>query len=259
MEISVAAYSLRDLFRREEDRLALVDFPKLVRDEYGVEAVELYSAFFDSHEAAYLAKVKEGVAGAGSRAVHVSVDGFGDLGSADEDQRREAVQKHMVWFDVCEAVGMPSFRANTGGKAGVNEDTIAACIRSFKDLVAEGEKRGVSVLIENHGGISGTPDLIVRIMEEVGSPNIGTCPDFGNTPDENRYEFLEQIMPYAKIIHAKFREFDANGEDTKVDARRCLDIARAAGFDGFCSIEFEGKGDQVEGVRKSVALLRKYM
>ena len=107
--------------------------------------------------------------------------------------------------------------------------------------------------------LPGQMPLIVRIMEEVGSPNIGTCPDFGNTPDDTRYEFLERIMPYAKILHAKFHEFDEDGEEVKIDAKRCLDIARDAGFDGFCSVEFEGKEDQMAGVRKSVALLRKYL
>jgi len=245
MDISVAAWSLNRSFRAEENPLALIDFAKLVKDDFDVDAVELYSGFFASRDSSYLADLKQAIADAGSRAVHVSVDGHGDLGSADEDERR--------------AVGMPSFRANTGGKAGVSEDTIAACIRSFKDLAAEGEKRGVSVLIENHGGISGDPDLIVRIMQEVGSPNVGTCPDFGNTPDDTRYEFLERIMPYAKILHAKFHEFGDDGEETRIDAKRCLDIARAAGFDGYCSIEFEGKENQPEGVRKSVALLRKYL
>lgn len=259
MEIAVAAWSLNRRFRAEQDPLPLLDFPKLVKDRFGVSAVELYGHFFASREPSYLAQVKQATADAGSRVVHISVDGHGDLGSADEAERKEAVQKHLPWFAIAKAVGSPSFRANTGGKAGVNEDTIAACIRSFKDLAAEGERRGVSVLIENHGGISGDPDLIVRIIREVGSPRIGTCPDFGNTPDENRYEFLEAIMPYAKILHAKFREFDENGEDTKVDAKRCLDIARAAWFDGFCSIEFEGKEDQMDGVAKSVALLRKYL
>jgi len=259
MEIAVAAWSLNRRFRSEEDPLALVDFPGLVRERFGVEAVELYSGFFASREPAYLAEVREAVAAAGSRAVHISVDGHGDLAALDEDARKEAVERHKPWFEIATAVGSPSFRANTGGKAGVSEDTIAACIRSFKELAAQGERAGINVLIENHGGISGDPELIVRIMQEVGSANIGTCPDFGNAPDETRYEFLERIMPYAKIVHAKFHEFDEDGEETVIDAKRCLDICRAAGFDGYCSIEFEGKGDQSEGVTKSVALLKKYL
>ena len=260
-----------ELVDREQASVSVFDHGVLYGD--GVfEGIRVYSGkifecdahvdrLFDSARALRL-KVpyeKQAIADAGSRAVHVSVDGYGDLGSADEDERKEAVAKHMPWFDICKAVGMPSFRANTGGKAGVSEDTIAACIRSFKELAAEGERKGVSVLIENHGGISGDPELIVRIMEEVGSPNIGTCPDFGNTPDETRYEFLERIMPYAKILHAKFLEFDEDGEETKIDAKRCLDLARAVGFDGYCSIEFEGSEDQPEGVTKSAALLRKYL
>ena len=259
MEIAVAAWSLNRRFRAAKDPLPLAEFPALVSEQFGVKAVELYAGFFASTDPAYLKALRETIARAGSRAVHISVDGHGDLAALDEAARRDAVERHKPWFQIARAVGSPSFRANTGGKAGVNEQTIAACIQSFKELAAEGEKTRVNILIENHGGISGDPELIVRIMEEVGSPAIGTCPDFGNTPDENRYEFLERIMPYAKIVHAKFREFDQNGEDTKVDAKRCLDICRAAGFDGYCSIEFEGKGDDLEGVARSVALLKRYL
>jgi len=259
MEIAVAGWSLHRRFRAEANPLALVDFPALVRERFGVAAVELNSPFFAGRDPAYLAEVREAVERAGSRVVHISVDGHGDLAALDEAERREAVERHTSWFEIARAVGAPSFRANTGGKAGVNEDTIAACIRSFGELAAEGERTGINVLIENHGGISGDPELIVRIMEAVGSPAIGTCPDFGNAPDDTRYEFLERIMPYAKIVHAKFYEFGDDGEDTKVDAKRCLDICRSAGFDGFCAVEFEGKGDDFDGVAKSIALLKKYL
>ena len=132
-------------------------------------------------------------------------------------------------------------------------------VKKDKELAAEGERTGVCVLIENHGGISSDADLIVRIIEEVGSPAVGTCPDFGNTPDHSRIPFLQRIMPYAKVVHIKFYQFDAAGEETRIDVRACLEVCRNAGFDGYLSIEFEGEGDQFEGVARSVALLRKYL
>lgn len=259
MKIAVAGWSLHRRFRAPENPLKLVDFPALVKAKFGIDAVELNSPFFASTEQAYLAEVKAAAAKARSRVVHISVDGQGDLAALDEPARKEAVKKHLAWFGIAKAVGSPGFRANTGGKAGVNEDTIAACIRSFKELAAEGEKTGINILIENHGGLSGDPDLIVRIMKGVGSPRIGTCPDFGNAPDATRYAFLEKIMPFAKVCHAKFYEFDPRGEDTKVDAKRCLDICRKAKFDGDLAIEFEGQGDDFDGITKSAALLKKYL
>ncbi len=33
--------------------------------------------------------------------------------------------------------------------------------------------------MENHGGVSNQPEAILRIVQEVNSPNLGTCPDFG--------------------------------------------------------------------------------
>ena len=259
MKIAVAGWSVNRRFRAPENALKLIDFPAFVRQEFGIDAVELNSPFFASTDAAYLADLRAATKKAKSRIVHISVDGQGDLAAVDEAARQEAVRKHLAWFAIAKAVGSPGFRANTGGKAGVNPETIAQCIKSFKDLAREGERSGLNILIENHGGISGDPDIIVRIMEEVASERIGTCPDFGNAPDATRYAFLEKIMPYAKVCHAKFYEFGPTGEDTKVDAKRCVEICTKAKFVGYCAIEFEGQGEDVDGVKKSAALLKKYI
>jgi len=70
---------------------------------------------------------------------------------------------------------------------------------------------------------------------------------------------LEKIAKYARLVHAKFYEFDKNGEDPRIDASRCIEILRKAGFDGWLSIEFEGKGDEEEGISKSIKLCKKYL
>lgn len=84
----------------------------------------------------------------------------------------------------------------------------------------------MKLLIENHGGISGNPDNVVRILEEVGSDYLGTCPDFGNFPAEIRYEGLSKLAKYAVVVHAKTYEFDESGEETTIDMKRCIDIMK---------------------------------
>lgn len=118
---------------------------------------------------------------------------------------------------------------------------------------------GMKVLIENHGGVSNQPEAILRIIQEVNSPNLRTSPDFGNFPPEERYDSLQKLAPYAFLIHAKTYEFDFQGEEKTIDMSRCLDILRKVGYEGYLSIEFEGRGNQFQGVMKTKTLLERYL
>ncbi len=256
MKIGVAGWSLHRRFQGES--LKLIDFPEQAKKEFGVKGIEFNSPFFESLEDGYLKKLRERIEENEMEVVNIAVDNEGDLASTNEETRRKAVQNHKKWIYIAKEIGSPSFRANTGGPKIVNEEAIKKCTKSFTELSREAEREGITVLIENHGGISGDPDIIVRIMEEVGK-GIGTCPDFGNFPDETRYQDLEKIAKYAKCAHAKFYEFDEKGEDTKIDASHCINILKKAGFDRWLSIEFEGKGDESEGVKKSIKLCQKYI
>ena len=46
MEISLAGWSINRRFRDQDNPLSLLDYPQLVRDEFGINAVELNSPFF---------------------------------------------------------------------------------------------------------------------------------------------------------------------------------------------------------------------
>ena len=77
----------------------------------------------------------------------------------------------------------------------------------------------------------------------------------GVTSTEIRYWGLELMAPYAIGVHAKMYEFDEDGNDTRIDVARCVDIFKRSGFDGYWGIEYEGAGDDHQGVLKSKELL----
>ena len=257
MRLGLAGWSLCRRF--DNKGLTLLDYPDVVKNEFGLDLCELNSPYFASTDEDYLEELRRRLSSAGVQAVHISVDAPGDLSSLDEALRAETVEGHRKWFGVCTALGCTSFRANTGHVQDPTDAHIAACVKSFAALAQQGEQCGVSICIENHGGLSYNPDSVVRVMDGVGSKYLRTCPDFGNFPDEIRYAALEKIMPYAAVVHAKFFEFDSQGEDTKIDAKRCASIIKGAGFDGTLLIEFEGSGDDHDGVAKSIDLLRRYL
>jgi len=260
-KLAVSSWSLhRELphFLRRDigGRISLLDFPKICVEEFGVNAVELCQAHFLSTEWDYIEQVKEALKRYNVKVVNIPVD-IGHAAEPDPKKRENEFKIIKRWFQIAKYLDSPSIRVNTG--SGDEEEALRLAIEGYRELVEVAEETGVKVLIENHGGLSANPDNIVRIIEEVGSEYIGTCPDFGNFPPEIRYEGLKKIAKYAQIVHAKTYEFDESGEETTIDIGRCVRILKHAGFDGYYSVEFEGKGDQREGVKKSIALLKKYL
>lgn len=258
MKIAVAGWSLHREFK--EKRISLLDFPKVVKNIFGIEAIEMNSPFFASLEENYLKELRGRIDDLGMRLVNIAVDGQ-NISQKDEAKRTTDLMEVKRWFHIAKVLGSPCFRVNTGsGEEGEDEEEIIKrCIVSYKELATIGEREGIRVLLENHGGLSANPDNVVRIMEEVGSPYLRTCPDTGNFAAEIRYEALKKIAPYIFVAHIKTYEFDSQGLETTVDVKRCVDIFKEAGFDGYFDIEFEGAGDQYAGVKKTINLLRRYI
>jgi sugar phosphate isomerase/epimerase len=269
MDIALAGWSIHRRFRREQDPLKLLDYPRLAVEEFDINKIELNSPFFlyenqakqatSPIAASYLKQLRAAADAAGAKIVGIAVDGHGNLGSVDPAERKQAVDNHRKWFDICHTLGCGAFRANSGGHG--NQSTpeeIKASTESFAQLAKWAEAAGINILMENHWGISVNPDTMVRIITAVSSRNFGALADFGNFPDEYRLEGLTKIAPYTKFVHAKFLEFDADGEDRRINGRACIEIFKKANYRGLFGIEFEGKGDDHEGVVKSKALLQRY-
>jgi len=255
VDIAVASWSLRDSFK--DGKTDYLKFPELVARELGLKSIELNNVFMRSTERGYLEELVSAAKSAGVKIVNIAVDRTGDLSFGSEAERAEALKKAMAYFEVAKAVGAPRFRVNSGGGKTPGEAEVTNCIAAYKQLAEQGAKEKVVVLMENHGGISGKPEWIKKVLEAVNSKFFRTCPDFGNFPEEIRFAGLAVAAKYADISHAKTYEFDAAGNETKIDVPRCVKILADAGFRGTWSIEYEGPGDQFEGVRKTAALLRR--
>lgn len=259
MKISLAGWSLHRRFFDKINPMKLTDFAEVAKTKFNINAIELNNIFFESTDSKYLDKLNTAAQKFGVEMLNIAVDNHGNLTSPDADERAEAIERVKPWFSVANSLNMTAIRANTAGGVNPAELEIKWTIESFSKLAEIGEKHKIKILIENHGGLSANPDNIVAIMEGVGSPWIGTLPDFGNFPDEIRYIGLEKIAPYAQNVHAKLYEFDESGEDTKIDVKRCLSILKNAKYDGYLGIEFEGAGEDFEGIIKSKALIEKYL
>jgi sugar phosphate isomerase/epimerase len=262
MKLSLAGWSLQTLFKATDNPLKLTDFAPLAKNKFGIDAIELNNVFFESTLPDYLDRLLEIARGAGVKMLNIAVDEEGDLASENPGARAIAVANYARWIFIAKYLGCSSIRANSGGHHVKNHDAaVAACIDSFKQLAAIGQKQGIPIVIENHWGLSFDPEFIVQLVtavrKEYGKQSMGVLADFGNWPDQiDRYKALERIMPFAFATHAKVNDIDDKLNHPRFDHARCVAIAKAAGFDGYLGIEYEGSDDPIVGIERSVRKLK---
>jgi L-ribulose-5-phosphate 3-epimerase len=237
-DISLAAWSMHKLFfAKEIDQLGMVE----MTHELGIGAIELVNTFFPSPQYAYLKQLRKRADELGVKILLIMCDGEGSMAAPDEASRRQAVRNHHKWIDIATVLGCRAIRCNTGARDG-DADALQRCADSFAHLLDYADDAGIDVLIENHWGPSSDPAWLMALMERVPHPRFGTLPDFGNfPPGVDAYDAVRAMMPRARAVSAKCFDFDARGDETKIDYPRMLDIVTSAGYRGYLGIEYEGE------------------
>lgn len=270
--LAVSTWSLHNYFESTREKeftlpgkmLELLDFPEMVVDRYKVHHFEFCAPHFASTEPSYLRELKARMDKVQSRLANMPVDieeiwTGGGLSDADTKVRERAIQASKKWIDIGKELGARSVRCDPGK---MNPQDLSLTIDSYKQLAAYAKSRGVRVIIENHGGVgSEHPEELVKLFQGVGGDFIGALPDFGNFPDEEtRQKGLKLLFPYAHMVcHAKGLEIDANGDETRFDFKKCVEISKQVGYKGVYSIEYEGPGDPYVGVQKVLDELVRFL
>ena len=136
------------------------------------------------------------------------------------------------WVDAARLLEAGSIRANAG-----NGD-VATAVRSLREIVDYAGPLGVPVLVENHGGISTRPEVLLTILDAIPGGHFGGLTDFGNFESEvARYEALAKLAPRSWLVSAKTLLFDGNGNHASYDFDRCVRTCEEAGFQGIYSAE----------------------
>ncbi|MBI3415918.1 MAG: sugar phosphate isomerase/epimerase [Verrucomicrobia bacterium] len=256
-KISLAEWSLNKvLFGKKMDHL---DFPKVAKQDYGIDAIELVNQFFmdKAKDKKYLREFKQRARDLGVRIVLIMCDDEGELGHADPKERLKAVENHYKWVEAAKYFGCHSIRVNAYAHGTPDEQRDRAA-DGLHRLALFGAQHKLNVIVENHGGITSHGDWLVSVMKKVNLPNFGTLPDFGNFEDYDRYKAVAEMMPYAKAVSAKTHDFDAQGNCIETDYRKMMKIVLDAGYHGHLGIEYEGeKISEPDGIRASKRLLEK--
>ncbi len=271
-EISLAEWSFhKALF---SGKISNLDFPVIAKKQYGINTVEYVNQFFKdkAEDKKYLSELLLRCHDNGVKNHLIMIDGEGELGSPNEQERVKAVENHYKWIDAAKYLGCITVRVNAFGK-GSEEEVQKAAADGLSRLGEYARKAGINVIVENHGSYTSNGQWLLATIQKVNKSNVGILPDFGNfcikrdtgdlykgncIEEYDKYKAVKEWMPVARGVSAKTFDFDAAGNCIETDYLKMFKIIKDSGFKGYVGIEYEGdKISEEEGIRKTKALLEK--
>jgi len=192
----------------------------------------------------------------------------------DPAERQKQVEHTHKCLEIAYELGVPCIRLNSGrwGTIKSFDDLMKArgiepilpghkeddgfnwCIECIEKCIPKAEQCGVVMALENHWGLSRTPEGQLRLINAVPSPWLGALMDTGNFM-EDPYDKLKMIAP--KTVYSQAKTYYGGGEwyTLDLDYDRIAKILHDAGYTSYVCLEFEGKEDPDIAVPKSIELL----
>jgi sugar phosphate isomerase/epimerase len=269
--LSVTSYPFRELIESptnsarnpKQPGMDLKDFPKMIAKKFDVHNINPLADHFASTQPSYLDAFRGAVEQAGSHIVDLGLRG-GKFWDPDATQRSAGVDYGKRWIDIATVVGSPSVRQHLAGSRGLKPDVDLAA-QTLAKLADYGSARNVVVLLENDTAINEDPFLIVNIIEKVNSPYLRGLPDLGNSlaggdPDFNERGVTAMFKHAYNMSHVKDAVMGTGGQIYKVDLPKMFAIARASGYRGYFSMEWEVRlADPFSGTQRLVDETLKHM
>jgi len=242
----------------------------------GLDGIDVLHRQMESEDNAYLQNLKKHAFLNGIAMTCLSIhQGFV---TPDKAELKKHVDHTNHCIELAYKMGIPCLRLNTGrwntiksfddlmANRGVEpilpgyteDDGYKWCVDGIQQCLQKAEECGVLLALENHWGLGSTPEGMLRIHDTVNSPWLGLLMDTGNFL-ENPYDKLEKIVSKTSFVQAKTYYGGGEWYSLDLDYERIVKMLKRANYQGYISIEFEGKEPGSIGVQKSVDLLRKYL
>tara|TARA_B100000609_G_scaffold138247_1_gene110811 strand:+ start:1702 stop:2661 length:960 start_codon:yes stop_codon:yes gene_type:complete len=239
----------------------------------GVEGVDILHRQMDAEDNGYLQKLKRHAFKNGVDLICLSI--HQDFVDPDPEVRQRNIKHTEKCIELAYKMGIPSIRLNSGrwgtvksfnklmelrGKEPILpghtlDDGFNWCIDSIEKCLPKAAECGVMLALENHWGLTRTPEGLLRIVNAIDSPWLGLLMDTGNFL-EDPYTKLEMVAPKADFVQAKTYYGGGEWYTLDIDYQHVADILRKVNYSGYVSLEFEGKAPADEGVAKSIELFR---
>ena len=255
-KLTLAGYSYRNLLTGKNPQCTLKQFIKDCA-RFGLEGTEPTSYYFPKPTThAYLCQLK---ALAFRLGLSISSTAVGNDFCLPPGQARDA-QIAMVkqWIDHAAVLGAPVIRIFSGHvrRGQQLEEARRLAVEAIEQCCRYAGQHGIYLGLENHGGLTTTPDEMLKIIHAVKSPWFGAWMDTGNFHGADVYADLEKIAPYTLHVQVKVMISPAGGKRQPSDFRRLARILGRVGYRGWICLEYEEKEDPRKACPRYIQSLR---
>jgi sugar phosphate isomerase/epimerase len=240
----------------------------------GAPAVDVLHRQMESEDRPYLQNLKRTAFRNGVDLICLSI--HQDFVEEKPEMRALHVDHTLRCIEIAYELGIPCIRLNSGRwntiasfddlmKARGEEPVLPGhtedegfkwCIDCIEKCLPKAAECGVVLALENHWGLTRTPEGLLRILNAIQSPWLGGLMDTGNFL-EDPYPKLEKIAPKAVFVQAKTYYGGGEWYTLDLDYNRIAKILAGVNYNGYVSLEMEGKEPAETAVPKSLELLRK--
>jgi L-ribulose-5-phosphate 3-epimerase len=240
----IVAYSFRK--QLESKSMTYEDLIHLAADS-GLDGIDTTVYWFPDTSASFLASLRK-------TAYRNSVQLYSlacrvRLCQPTPELQEKEVAECRKWVDAAEQVGAGHVRVFGGPvpKGASEVQAIGWAAEVLKRSAEYAGSKGITLGVEDDGGLTTTAEPTVEIVKRADSPFAGINLDTGNFP-RNGYSQVALCLPYASSVHFKVNIADENGNKQKADWARLADMFRSSGYKGYLSLEYEEAGDATTAV-----------
>jgi sugar phosphate isomerase/epimerase len=256
MRLSLAAYSFRQWLDLKKKDMTLFDFIDMAAG-WPLDAVELTAYYFEKTTPEYLAALK-------GRCTKLGLDISGtavgnDFCVTDPEALKKQIASVKQWVEHTSLLGGKTIRifAGTLKKGDKEERAIKQAVEAMQEACEHAGKYGIYLALENHGGITATPEQLLSLVRAVKSDWFGVNLDSGNFHTEDPYGDLAKIAPYAVIAQFKTEIHPKGKPKEEADLGKLVEMMRKVNYRGYVALEYEAAENAKTAVPRHLAALRK--
>ena len=285
MKLSVSSYSFHQYVKAGKMTLFDVVDKAAEMGFEGIEFIDLPKEKNQSERLALAEELRGRVEKKGLSMVAYTVGAR--LWQPNEELLRAEIARVKGEVDIAAALGAPVMRHDLVWeleKTGEGRSfrgmmlKLAATVREIADYAAA---KGIRTCSENHGRIAQDSDRMEAFVTLVNHDNYGLLVDMGNflCVDEDPVTAVSRVANFAFHAHAKDMLILPHDTDPagliatrgagllrataighgSVPVERCIRVLKRAGYDGWLSLEYEGREDCLWGIAEGKKNLESYL
>ncbi len=247
LKLSLAAYSFNRHLpqnwpspKQKDATMTLLDFIDFCAEQ-NLDGTELTSYYFPAEVTPdYIRQIKEQTFRLGLDISGTAIgNDFCKPAGAALDAEKAMTRK---WIDYASELGAPVIRIFAGHvpKGDTEAAALDRCVAAIDEAVAYAATKSVVLALENHGGITSTPEQLLAIVQRVApSPSFGVNFDSGNFRTADPYQSLEMIAPYAMNAQVKVTVSPNGGKKEEADLARIIGMLKQTNYRGYVVLEYE--------------------